>query len=318
MPARLLAHELGSSARCREDDPQPSADGGLDALPEILTLDQAAHRPRFLQYKTATVLRRIARRQQLHELPEHRGVLAVPAGSPGGGAGAPARAADQRHALLPRSRRVRRARAARSSRGCSTTSTRRTRCASGWPAVQPGRRRTRSPCCWPRRRARARTRRRSRCSRPTSTSRRLPMRARGATREADVADVSPERLRRFFIRETSRYRVRRDLRETVLFAHHNVLKDPPFSHLDLVCCRNLLIYLNRHAQARADPDVPVRPAPWRLSLPGQLGVAGRDGRPVRDDRQGRAHLRGANRRRALLPLAPQVFTPRAAACAAAA
>ena len=69
--------------------------------------------------------------------------------------------------------------------------------------------------------------------------------------DADVADVSSERLRRFFTREPGGYRVRRDLREAVLFAHHNVLKDPPFSHIDLICCRNLLIYLNRAAQRAA-------------------------------------------------------------------
>jgi two-component system CheB/CheR fusion protein len=68
--------------------------------------------------------------------------------------------------------------------------------------------------------------------------------------EADVADISPERLRRFFIKETDGYRVRRELREMVLFAHHNLIKDPPFSHLDLISCRNLLIYLNRTAQER--------------------------------------------------------------------
>jgi two-component system CheB/CheR fusion protein len=66
--------------------------------------------------------------------------------------------------------------------------------------------------------------------------------------DADVADVPIDRLRRFFTREPGGYRVKRELREAVLFAHHNVLKDPPFSHLDLVCCRNLLIYLNRTAQ----------------------------------------------------------------------
>ncbi len=66
--------------------------------------------------------------------------------------------------------------------------------------------------------------------------------------DADVADVSSDRLRRFFTREPGGYRVKRDLRELVLFAHHNVLKDPPFSHIDLICCRNLLIYLNRTAQ----------------------------------------------------------------------
>ena len=66
----------------------------------------------------------------------------------------------------------------------------------------------------------------------------------------DAADVSPERLRRFFVKEGESYRVRKELREMILFAHHNLIKDPPFSHLDLVSCRNLLIYLNRGAQKR--------------------------------------------------------------------
>lgn len=72
----------------------------------------------------------------------------------------------------------------------------------------------------------------------------------GFYKDAEVADVSPERLRRFFTRESEGYRVRRELRETMLFAVHNIIKDPPFSHLDLVSCRNLLIYLNRTAQGR--------------------------------------------------------------------
>lgn len=63
-------------------------------------------------------------------------------------------------------------------------------------------------------------------------------------------DVSEERLRRFFVREHRGYRVRRELREMVLFAAHDLLKDSPFSRLDLVSCRNLLIYLNREAQER--------------------------------------------------------------------
>jgi two-component system CheB/CheR fusion protein len=67
---------------------------------------------------------------------------------------------------------------------------------------------------------------------------------------AEVADISEERLLRFFGREPRGFRVRRDLREMVLFAVHNVIRDPPFSHLDLISCRNLLIYLNRPAQER--------------------------------------------------------------------
>lgn len=66
----------------------------------------------------------------------------------------------------------------------------------------------------------------------------------------DAADVSPDRLRRFFTREGDGYRVRREIREMILFANHNFIKDPPFSHLDVVSCRNVLIYLNRGAQER--------------------------------------------------------------------
>ncbi len=66
----------------------------------------------------------------------------------------------------------------------------------------------------------------------------------------DTADVSPDRLRRFFNREGDGYRIRREIREMILFAHHNFLKDPPFSRLDLVTCRNVLIYLNNTAQER--------------------------------------------------------------------
>ena len=62
------------------------------------------------------------------------------------------------------------------------------------------------------------------------------------------ADVSQERLRAFFRRENNQYQVRKELRDMVLFAAHNLLSDPPFSRVDLVTCRNLLIYLKRAAQ----------------------------------------------------------------------
>ncbi|WP_396626287.1 chemotaxis protein CheB [Luteitalea sp.] len=59
-----------------------------------------------------------------------------------------------------------------------------------------------------------------------------------------IADhVSPERLRRFFTRLESGYQVSRQLRERCLFSRHNLLDDPPFSRLDLISCRNVLIYL---------------------------------------------------------------------------
>jgi two-component system CheB/CheR fusion protein len=62
------------------------------------------------------------------------------------------------------------------------------------------------------------------------------------------ADVSEERLRRFFIKEGTHYRVRKEVRDVVLFAAHSVLKDPPFMRLQLITCRNLMIYLERNLQ----------------------------------------------------------------------
>ncbi|MBV8820409.1 MAG: hypothetical protein JO022_18760, partial [Acidobacteriaceae bacterium] len=56
-------------------------------------------------------------------------------------------------------------------------------------------------------------------------------------------DVSPERLKRFFTRVEGGFRISKSIRDMCIFAQHNVLNDPPFSQMDLICCRNLLIYL---------------------------------------------------------------------------
>jgi two-component system CheB/CheR fusion protein len=81
----------------------------------------------------------------------------------------------------------------------------------------------------------------------------LDARALAAAREgcfplAIEADLSEERLRRFFNREGDHYRVRQEVRDIVLFAVHDLLKDPPFSHVDLISCRNVMIYLDRELQ----------------------------------------------------------------------
>lgn len=61
-------------------------------------------------------------------------------------------------------------------------------------------------------------------------------------------DVAHERLCRFFTRESGGYRIRDEVRECIVFAGHNLLADPPFSKVDLITCRNLLIYLQRDVQ----------------------------------------------------------------------
>ena len=68
--------------------------------------------------------------------------------------------------------------------------------------------------------------------------------------EAIAADLTPERLRRFFVPEGHAYRVAKDLRELIAFAPQNLVADPPFSRLDVISCRNLLMYLEPDAQRR--------------------------------------------------------------------
>ena len=66
-------------------------------------------------------------------------------------------------------------------------------------------------------------------------------------------DVSQERLERFFIGDGTSYVVAKDVRDLCIFSSHSVIRDPPFSRIDLVSCRNLLIYLNAELQERVIP-----------------------------------------------------------------
>ncbi|MEZ4731198.1 MAG: CheR family methyltransferase [Caldilineaceae bacterium] len=67
---------------------------------------------------------------------------------------------------------------------------------------------------------------------------------------AIAVDITEARLARFFTKDNSHYRVRPELREAILFTQHNLLQDPPFSKLDLIICRNLLIYIQRDLQEK--------------------------------------------------------------------
>lgn len=68
-----------------------------------------------------------------------------------------------------------------------------------------------------------------------------------------ASDVSPERLERFFTREETGWRIRKEIREMCVFAPHNIIKDAPFTKVDLVSCRNLLIYLSAELQTKILP-----------------------------------------------------------------
>ncbi|MBF0334510.1 MAG: PAS domain-containing protein [Alphaproteobacteria bacterium] len=75
----------------------------------------------------------------------------------------------------------------------------------------------------------------------------------GRYSEAIVGDVGRERLERFFVATDHGYQVTKELREMCIFSPHSVIKDPPFSKLDLISCRNLLIYLGGQLQAKLIP-----------------------------------------------------------------
>ena len=69
--------------------------------------------------------------------------------------------------------------------------------------------------------------------------------------ESAAAELSPERLERFFVKKGDNFVVKNELRQCIVFARHNLLSDPPFTKMDLVICRNTLIYFKSAAQERA-------------------------------------------------------------------
>lgn len=68
-----------------------------------------------------------------------------------------------------------------------------------------------------------------------------------------VQDLSPDRLRRFFVQEDGGYRISKSIREMCVFARQNLITDPPFSRMDLISCRNLMIYLEPALQKKIIP-----------------------------------------------------------------
>ncbi len=74
--------------------------------------------------------------------------------------------------------------------------------------------------------------------------------ASGSYPESIVAEITPERLERFFHKKGNHYVVKNELRQCIVFARHNLLSDPPFTKMDLVVCRNALIYFRSPAQAK--------------------------------------------------------------------
>jgi two-component system, chemotaxis family, CheB/CheR fusion protein len=118
---------------------------------------------------------------------------------------------------------------------------------------------------------------------------------RGLYPESISADISPERLEKFFVRREQNYQVNDSLRKTVIFAAHNLLANPPFSKMDLISCRNLLIYLEMEAQTKlmALFNFALKPGGY-LFLGRSEAVAGHDNLFETVSNRGKLHRRLAS------------------------
>ena len=103
--------------------------------------------------------------------------------------------------------------------------------------------------------------------------------ARRGRYDAGIAEqVSPERLARFFVREGRHYQATEQLRELCIFSEHSLIRDPPFSQLDVISCRNVLIYLGAELQQKLFPllHYALRPGGFLFLGPSE-GIAGSPG-----------------------------------------
>jgi len=100
-------------------------------------------------------------------------------------------------------------------------------------------------------------------------------RARQGLYPANIAsDVSSEHLRRFFVQAEHGYQVSKEIREMVIFAPQNLIMDPPFTRLDILCCRNLLIYLGPELQKKLLPLFHYSLAPGGVLVLGSAETIG--------------------------------------------
>lgn len=89
--------------------------------------------------------------------------------------------------------------------------------------------------------------------------------AKGIYPKSSLRDVSRERIVRFFVAEGENYRILPEIRKMIVFSYHDVLKDPPFSRMDLILCRNMLIYIGADAQREV-----IRKIHFALNVEGYL------------------------------------------------
>ncbi|WP_029038295.1 chemotaxis protein CheB [Salinimicrobium xinjiangense] len=96
----------------------------------------------------------------------------------------------------------------------------------------------------------------------------------GIYRKAEVEDIGPLRLERFFGRRDNDYQINKEVREMCIFSYHNFLKDPPFGKMDIISCRNVLIYLQPYLQKKALTTFHYALQKWGYLLLGKSETTG--------------------------------------------
>jgi two-component system, chemotaxis family, CheB/CheR fusion protein len=92
-----------------------------------------------------------------------------------------------------------------------------------------------------------------------------------------ASDISSQRLQRFFEKDDRGFRISREIRETIVFAPHNVIMDPPFTKLDILVCRNLLIYMEQELQKKLLPIFHYSLKPGGILFLGSAETLGANG-----------------------------------------
>ena len=154
--------------------------------------------------------------------------------------------------------------------------------------------------------------RRRRCSSspPTSTSAALDVaRGRPLPGERCSRACRAERLQRFFAEDGGSYVVAKEVRDMCIFSPHSLIRDPPFSRIDLVSCRNLLIYLDAELQEQVIPVFHYALRPGGFLFLGSVRERQPARRPVRRRRQEAPHLPAARPRRGRRSAVPAAALP---------
>jgi two-component system CheB/CheR fusion protein len=131
-----------------------------------------------------------------------------------------------------------------------------------------------------------------------------------------AADVSAERLRRFFMKADSGYRISKSIREICVFARQNLVVDPPFSNLDLISCRNVLIYLGAPLQRKVFPVFHYALKPGGYLLLGASETTGSFAELFNlSDKKGKFYAKKATMVRPAVSFGHSLAEPKAAAVA---